>query len=227
MGIKKKVMKEVKGLEALLEREIREHYPPLANERFFRGLERLALFMERLLAWRGRVNLVGKGSYEEIFHHLVVDSLFMVKFFESIFLEGEGLVFWDIGAGCGIPGIPFRIYYTGGQYIMLEPRKKRFVFTNLMLNSLSLPGTCILNISMEGFVSPIRPQVVLARAVWPWREFLERVFPVLEKGGMALIFSNSACEESYYKGFYLVKESSYRIKGGWRYFWLFEKNAPS
>ncbi len=209
----------------ILEREL-ARYSEFRESRFLEGIPYLAFFVESLLSWNKKMNLVGRKEVSLLFHDILVDSLFMVKFLEDILEDRDVLL--DIGSGAGIPGIPFRIYFRSGRYVMLEPRKKRYVFINLMLRKLSLENTEVLPLSLENIKSDVIPSLVLARGVWGWKDLLKKVAPLLSPRGLVLIFSHSEPSHSKWKQFSLLSHYRYHLyHGRVRYFWLFEKNAPS
>ncbi len=213
-------------LEKVLRRELLR-YKEFSSHRFLEGIVPLTFFVKSLLEWNKKVNLVGKKDPLVLFHELLIDSLFMVKFLEEA-CPIEDAFFLDIGAGAGIPGIGFRIYVKKGRYVMLEPRKKRYVFINLMVRSLCLRDTQVFPYFFEEVKGKFSPSVVLARAVWKWRDFLTTVSPILSPGGLVLVFSNKECPYTIWEEYVLLSQYRYSsYHGNIRYFWLFEKRAPS
>ena len=75
--------------------------------------------------------------------------------------------FLDIGAGAGIPGIAFRILYPHGEYLMVEPRKKRNVFVSLMIKTLKLQKTTLFPYRIEELSGTHQFDICLSRAFCP------------------------------------------------------------
>ena len=92
---------------------------------------------------------------------------------------GAPLCLLDFGAGAGLPGIPLRAFYPGGEYVLLESRVKRAIFLGEAVDRLKLPATFVAEGRVEVTVPPIvaaRPGVFtlcLGRAFAPWPQFLE------------------------------------------------------
>jgi len=147
----------------------------------------LAIYLEMLSSWNRRINLVGHVAWTEILDDLVADSLHLAAFLASS--EVAGLlgsaggepVALDFGAGAGLPGIPLRILWPRGDYVLIEVRAKRAVFLAEALARLSLPRTTVFSGRAEEapgrLVTPDRPDrpglvLGLSRAFLPWPRFL-------------------------------------------------------
>ncbi|MDQ7830449.1 MAG: class I SAM-dependent methyltransferase [Desulfovibrionaceae bacterium] len=205
----------------------------------------LAVYLEVLTAWNRRVNLVGRIAWTEILDDLAVDSLHLAAFLESPpvagLLDAAGGVplCLDFGAGAGLPGIPLRILWPRGDYVLIEVRAKRAVFLAEALARLSLPRTTVFSGRAEAapgrLVSPDRPGLVLclSRAFLPWPKFLEfvaahlgglgRPLAVLTMTGGRPADDPGAVDGS---GWAIHAESAYAVLGKTRYLSLcVPKNA--
>lgn len=101
-------------------------------------------FLEELLFWNRRMNLVAEASPQEIVIKHFLDSLTSVSFITR--KEGSLL---DIGTGAGFPGIPLRIAIPALRVSLLEASRKKTSFLKHLIRSLSLEGTTIIHKRVE------------------------------------------------------------------------------
>ena len=182
-------------------------------------LEAIAGYLELLLHWNRSMNLVGTRTWQDTFHTLVVDSLHVAAFLDTLPLPPEPEV-WDLGAGAGLPGIPLRAAWQRGNYTMVEAREKRAMFLRMALARHPLPGTNVFQGRAEAFM-PSRPpaDLVVSRAFMPWRELLDFVSGHLAPGGQVVFLSLDPVPASLPEGWAVEAESLYGTRCGGRYFW--------
>lgn len=200
-----------------------------------RQAEQLAIYLDCLLRWNRRMNLVSAADWETALTKLVLDSFFLAELLDEIRPVPEPRVL-DIGAGAGLPGIPYRILRHSGRYSMLEPRGKRQSFLRFVLSRITLPATEAVQARLED-LSPEsnRADVLLGRGVAHWGKFLELVEPYGTRDAVAVVFSGSPFPsgETPPGRWQLLRETPYRTspEHATRYFWAFSsfppKKAPS
>lgn len=156
----------------------------------------LGKFLGMLVLWKRSINLVGAKSAPEILQNLVPDSFHLAKFLASLPLPPNPRV-WEPGAGAGLPGIPLRILWQQGEYVMLEARAKRAIFLANALAALKLPRTRAFSGRAEDFFRKqkekgILADCILSRAFMPWPKLLPFCGPFLRQGGFLTIMSREA-----------------------------------
>ncbi|MFP4213813.1 MAG: 16S rRNA (guanine(527)-N(7))-methyltransferase RsmG [Desulfohalobiaceae bacterium] len=190
-------------------------------------LDSLSLYLNSLLEWNRRFNLVGLKDWKGILHELILDSLYLARLLPDLKLEESGL-YLDIGAGAGLPGIPLRIYWSQGTYILLEPRHKRAAFLQHMLSRLSLGSTRVKTCRLQELQPEThQADLILSRGFSQWQEFLCLIQPFLQPQGLALVFSSRPWrpEDQAPAGWKLCQEEEYTLlTSARRYFWLFSPN---
>ncbi len=194
---------------------------------------RLAEYITLLLKWNRSMNLVGRVSWNGIMADLVMDSLHLADFLAGLSAElsaGLGLPAsprcLDFGAGAGLPGIPLRLVWTPGTYLLVETRERRAAFLRTAVG-LVLPGgrTRVFAGRVENLPPEELPaDLILSRAFAPWPEYLALARPLLAPGGMALVMTSGpppSPEELAAKapGYVLTASKAYPAPGGERYFW--------
>jgi len=171
-----------------------------------------------------KINLVGFKNVKDIYDNLIVDSFYLYDFIKEKFKEKD-LIFFDLGSGAGIPGIPFKILYKEGIYYLIEIRKKRVVFLKNCILKLKLENTFIIDRYAQEVNSLLgRAHIVIARAFKPYLEVLALAKDLLLPKGKVIILANEQTPKITPSSWILKTTYKYQVKKKNRYFWLFELN---
>ncbi len=195
-------------------------------------IHKLTLYLQTLILWNKKTNLVGLADWKKIFHRLIIDSLYLKNFLKKLSLPEDPLIL-DIGAGAGLPGIPLRIFWPYGRYIMIESRQRKSTFLLHIISTLDLKKTFVKTQRSENlFQKPYRADLVLSRGFCPWEKFLSNhASYLLKKDGFGLVFSNNSWENSSEKppeNWSFLRQEKYPVKtNNLRYFWIFCPNKDS
>lgn len=197
----------------------------------FQGLDAdkipaLTRYVQLLMGWNKKLNLIGTRDWKKAVRTLVLDSLHLAVFLDELPLPPDPICL-DIGAGAGLPGIPLRIVWPKGEYILVEPNQKRATFLTYSLGLLRLERTAIRSVKVNELPGMVpEADLALSRAFRPWREFLDCSSSLLSRQGLALVFSNRAWSDpdTPPPGWYFLRQKQYPVQGrGPRYFWVFQK----
>ena len=121
--------------------------------------QRLAAFVDLLVAESANQNLISKSSVAEVWSRHIVDSAQLLTVVNQ---PSDGL--WvDIGTGAGLPGIVIAILRPG-LIQMVEPRRKRVEFLDHCIDTLGLDNASTSLARVEQ-IDPRRASVISARAV--------------------------------------------------------------
>jgi 16S rRNA (guanine527-N7)-methyltransferase len=187
----------------------------------------LAAYLDQLVKWNRKMNLVGKSDWRSVFDTLVVDSLFLADFLAGMNLPDRPLCL-DFGAGAGLPGIPLRVLWQQGDYWLVEVREKRATFMKSVLGRLRLPATNVFAGRAEDALERLAQaghqataDLILSRAFMPWPALLDFVRPMLRPRGTVVILANTPPpdEAELPPGWSLGDVASYPAAGKTRYFW--------
>jgi 16S rRNA (guanine527-N7)-methyltransferase len=186
--------------------------------------EGLATYLDALMRWNRRVNLVGRKDWHSALADLVADSWHVADA-----LRGAGLPeaprCLDLGAGAGLPGVPLRLFWPKGDYWLVEVRAKRLAFLRYVLGSLGPPNTHVWEGRAEQALERLGPaDLVLSRAFMPWPGFLALVRDHLAPRGVALVMASEPFAGEAPAGWSLAGEHAYAagVRGEeTRYSWLF------
>lgn len=186
----------------------------------------LTEYLSELMKWNRRLNLVGASDWRRTLRELVADSWHLADFLSGIEMPDDPLSL-DIGAGAGLPGVPLRLFWNAGEYVMVEPRQKRAAFLAYILSRLGLNRTRVVRAKAEELDSSLRgADLVLGRAVMQWRDFLSLSAELLAPGGFCVIFSNTPEPADAPSGFIPGPRAAYIAAGKKRYFWSFSLETP-
>lgn len=198
--------------------------------------EGLSRYLALLLKWNRAMNLVGRADWPGVFRDLAADSLHLAAFLETLALPEEPLSL-DLGAGAGLPGLPLRLVWERGDYVLVELREKRAIFLSQAIAALGLPRTralrgraeeCLaalpglLGLGLGGEGKGRRADLVLSRAFMPWPKLLPLAADLLRPGATLVILANEAppaALEAGDAGFALAASREYPSESRRRYFW--------
>jgi 16S rRNA (guanine527-N7)-methyltransferase len=156
------------------------------------SLVKLARYLSLLQKWNRIMNLTGPKTWEKIADGLILDSFHLAEFLRGLPLPPAPLS-WDLGAGAGLPGIPLRLLWTEGAYIMVESGTKRALFLRAALAGLELPGVRVHAGRAEEFVRDSPPaDLLLGQAFLPWEKLLALAAGHMAPGGFVLIPARQA-----------------------------------
>lgn len=192
----------------------------------------LSQYLTLLLKWNRSMNLVGRSDWPGVFRDLAADSLHLAEFLKRLGLPESPLCL-DLGAGAGLPGIPLRVLWPEGDYVLVELREKRAIFLSQAVGTLKLPRTFVAHGRAETVLAELpklklsqpreRADVVLSRAFMPWPQLLPLAAELLGPGGRLVVLANEPAPVEQGgelgAGFRLEDAQEYPADGRSRYFW--------
>ncbi len=143
-------------------------------------LQSFKQYVELLLSWNQRTNLISRNDTDRIVERHLVESL---AFLSSPALQAEKPRLLDIGTGAGLPGIPLAIVRPQWMFVLLDSRKIKTLFLKDVVNQLDLSHVSVVCERAESYRPPHLFDVVTARAVARLPKLLDYALPLLEKNG--------------------------------------------
>ncbi len=160
-----------------------------------RALSLIARYVELVMVWRKKVNLVSVADEEEFIVDHVVDSLTALRFISS----GSRVV--DVGSGAGLPGVPLKVADPSLAVTLVEARRKRVFFLREVIRRLGLQGVEVLWGRMEpgggGVVAGRTFDVAVARGVGGVGYVASIAAPVLGAGGGLVLMRGPSGEAEW------------------------------
>ena len=148
---------------------------------------RLEDFVELLLRWNERINLVAKAPPEVVRQRHVEDCLQLVP----ILPAGHGALA-DLGSGAGLPGLVLAIA-TGRETHLVESDRRKSAFLAEAAARLALSNVRVHPVRIESVQLP-PVQVLTARALAPLSGLLPHAHRLLAPGGVAVFPKGRSAE---------------------------------
>ena len=96
--------------------------------------EQLETYVEELLKWNKKVNLIGRKSEGNVWSEHIEDSLALLPLLESETLD----LVVDIGSGGGLPAIPLAVHLPKKHFILTDVVAKKLGFLRWIIAKLGL-----------------------------------------------------------------------------------------
>jgi 16S rRNA (guanine527-N7)-methyltransferase len=146
--------------------------------------EVLGRYVELVLDWNSRINLVSRRDTGRLVSYHIVDSLAAARYLPPI-----GSVA-DIGTGAGLPGIPLAVCRPDLDFALVESSYKKSVFLRTATESLSLTRVRVVTNRAED-MAPLGCDLVLGRQTGPVRETLEWCGRHARAGGLVVLYKTA------------------------------------
>jgi 16S rRNA (guanine527-N7)-methyltransferase len=146
---------------------------------------RLERFVDLLLLWQQKTNLISPSTIPKLWTRHVADSLQLLD------LAPKDVRTWtDFGSGGGFPAIPIACVLAerpGGQVHMVESNGKKAAFLREAIRVTGVPAQVHQErVENYGESSGDNIEVVSARALAPLKILCDQAFPVIARGAMGL-----------------------------------------
>lgn len=147
-------------------------------------LKRLELYVDLLLQWQAKTNLIAPSTIPHIWTRHVADSLQLID------LMPNAKVWVDFGSGGGFPAIPVACVFAekpGAQVHLVESNGKKAAFLREAIRVTGAPGKVHMDRVEKYTQSPVNSvDVVSARALAPLKVLCDQAFPLIERGAIGL-----------------------------------------
>jgi 16S rRNA (guanine527-N7)-methyltransferase len=147
-------------------------------------LDRLDRFVEFLLPWTQRTNLIARSTIPSIWTRHIADSLQLLP------LAPNAKLWVDLGSGAGFPGLVIACALAdqkGAAVHLVESIGKKAAFLREAASHIGVPAF-VHAVRIEDFVKNFRqrPDVITARALAPLDNLLGLAEPLLRAGSRGL-----------------------------------------
>jgi 16S rRNA (guanine527-N7)-methyltransferase len=146
--------------------------------------DRLDRFVDQLLIWQQRINLIAPSTIPVLWTRHIADSL-------QLLALAPGAKAWaDLGSGAGFPGLILACALAetpGAQVHLVESNSKKAAFLREAVRVTGAPAK-IHAVRVVDFVDNLTDsvEVVTARALAPLVGLLREAYPLLKTGAVAL-----------------------------------------
>jgi 16S rRNA (guanine527-N7)-methyltransferase len=158
---------------------------------------RLDRFVDLLLNWQLRTNLIAPSTVPSVWTRHVADSLQLLELVDAP--QARPPVWLDLGSGGGFPGIVIACALAdvpGAQIHLVESNLKKAAFLREAIRETNAPGIVhpARIESLASALAAIAVDYVTARAVAPLPDLLEMIAPFVKKGAKALLLKGQDLE---------------------------------
>ncbi len=164
------------------------------NFKFYsEDIHKLSLFVEELIKFNKKYNLISKSTVSDVWHRHILDSAQIVKYIE--FLNYKSLS--DMGSGAGFPGIVISIFNKNSKFHvkLYEKSNVKFDFLNIIKHKLKL------NFDIYGDyrISGIESDYVVSRSFKKLEEILRISREIIKVNHKLIVLKGKKAEEEINK----------------------------
>jgi 16S rRNA (guanine527-N7)-methyltransferase len=145
---------------------------------------RLDRFVELLLLWQSKLNLIAPSTVRELWTRHIADSLQLLP------LAPDARTWVDFGSGGGFPGLVVACALAGTPGVtvhLIESNGKKAAFLREAARATGTPAIVHLERAEKFGESCAEPvNVVTARALAPLKTLCDQAFPLVARGAVAL-----------------------------------------
>lgn len=156
---------------------------------------RILLYLDELMKWNRKMNLVGAAPANELIESHFLDSLTLLPFTDTL-IPGDRIL--DIGTGAGFPGLVLKAAAPALDITLAEPRQKRCAFLRHASRCMGLNDVRVLDLFLRPEDPPValtgQFSLVVSRAVTDLADFLRLAHPFTRHGGMVVCMKGPKAE---------------------------------
>jgi 16S rRNA (guanine527-N7)-methyltransferase len=149
-------------------------------------VEKISQYFELLLHWNARVNLTGARSLGELVAEHLPDSFALAR------LTPSDAAVVDVGAGGGLPAVPFGLLRPDCETTLVEPRAKRTAFLAAAKRAAGVGATLRVVRGRDEDLAAASFDVAASRATFPPEEWLRVAARLVRPSGRVIVFATSA-----------------------------------
>ncbi len=147
--------------------------------------DKLLIYLDLLLKWNAKINLVGQATAEECVTRHFGESLFVTR---VVTPSGQLL---DIGSGAGFPGLALKILFPEVEVTLLEPVAKKRAFLKEVARICQFDGVRVLGDRLEDFAPTLNERkfdFATSRAVGGFESMIRHSANCLKPGGFLCLW---------------------------------------
>ena len=152
-------------------------------------------YYELLTEWNGFMNLTSITEYDEVMKKHFIDSLSLVRVFDT----SSSCNAIDVGTGAGFPGLALKIAFPQMEITLLDSLNKRIQFLNAVIEDLGLKGISSIHGRAEDYARPgqlrERFDLCVSRAVANMSSLAEYCIPFVKVGGCFISYKSDKLSE--------------------------------
>ena len=159
-------------------------------------LQKIQLFVNEVLSYNKRYNLISKNSEKDIWHRHVLDSAQLIKYIDSKKFNSLS----DLGTGAGFPGIMLSIFYSDiltFHVKLYEKSKVKINFIRGVIEKLGLKNTSIYDNDYQSHI--LNSDYIVCRAFKKLPEILRISRETAKKPHKLIVMLGKSAQEELNK----------------------------
>ena len=169
-------------------------------------LQKIELFVNEVLSYNKKYNLISKNSEKDIWHRHVLDSAQLIKYIDSKKFNSLS----DLGTGAGFPGIMLSIFYSDiltFHVKLYEKSKVKINFIRSVIEKLDLKNTSIYENDYQSHI--LNSDYIVCRAFKKLPEILRISRETAKKPHKLIVMLGKSAQEEVNKA---SKDMIYKYK---------------
>jgi 16S rRNA (guanine527-N7)-methyltransferase len=155
-----------------------------------RAADRHLAYMAFLSERAASLGLISRADLPRLYERHLLDSLRAA----AVFTEEDSLAF-DLGSGAGLPGIVLAITLERCEFVLIEPRRIRVGFLELVVEWLGLANVEVAPVPAEEFPTTRLADVITARAFAPLERTWRSASRLLRPSGRLIYFAGESLDD--------------------------------
>ena len=159
-------------------------------------LQKIELFVNEVLSYNKKYNLISKNSEKDIWHRHVLDSAQLIKYIDSKKFNSLS----DLGTGAGFPGIMLSIFYSDiltFHVKLYEKSKVKINFIRSVIEKLDLKNTSIYENDYQSHI--LNSDYIVCRAFKKLSEILRISRETAKKPHKLIVMLGKSAQEELNK----------------------------
>ena len=159
-------------------------------------LQKIELFVNEVLNYNKKYNLISKNSEKDIWHRHILDSAQLVKHIDSKKFNSLS----DLGTGAGFPGIMLSIFYSDiltFHVKLYEKSKVKVNFIRAVIEKLGLKNTSIYENDYQSYI--LDTDYVISRAFKKLPEILRISRETVKKPHKLIVMMGKSAQDELNK----------------------------
>ena len=159
-------------------------------------LQKIELFVNEVLSYNKKYNLISKNSEKDIWHRHVLDSAQLIKYIDSKKFNSLS----DLGTGAGFPGIMLSIFYSDiltFHVKLYEKSKVKINFIRSVIEKLDLKNTSIYENDYQSHI--LNSDYIVCRAFKKLSEILRISRETAKKPHKLIVMLGKSAQEEVNK----------------------------
>ncbi len=160
-------------------------------------LSRLETYLDTLLKWQEKVNLICEPSLQRLLQFHFLESFWIAEHFLTNQTD-----LTDVGSGAGFPGLAAKIYRPGLTLTLIEKKARKALFLETVIRQLDFPNVSVYPLRWQEYQDWKPGGTVCIRALKPSQGLMER----LRKHRQVLLLLHSSELSLEYRNYMIVKQ---------------------